>query len=258
MHPEVKKFLRTAQSAVPFVKPFRDNAFYFGRRILGVPHDSDYEVIRLFRNEKDFFVDVGANQGQSIESILTFRKDARIASFEANPILGRKLKARYAGKRNITIHTVGLGEKVGRFTLYIPRYNGFVYDALASLHPEGAKDFLSRETVYGFDPSKLVLEEVECEVRTLDSFELAPSFIKIDVEGSEYQVLLGAQDTIRRHEPALLVECYSEKPEIEPLLAPYGYREYHLSDGRLVPGPGGRGPNSFLVPARRIKELTGR
>jgi hypothetical protein len=32
--------------------------------------------------------------------------------------------------------------------------------------------------------------EAECETRTLDSFALRPTFIKIDVEGLEHEVLV--------------------------------------------------------------------
>src|SRR5690606_534750 len=35
----------------------------------------------------------------------------------------------------------------------------------------------------------------------------APKVLKIDVEGMEYDVLLGARDTIARHQPVLYVEC---------------------------------------------------
>jgi hypothetical protein len=47
-------------------------------------------------------------------------------------------------------------------------------------------------------------------VRTLDSFALADvRFIKVDVEGSEREVLDGARTTIARDRPALLLELLS-------------------------------------------------
>lgn len=44
-------------------------------------------------------------------------------------------------------------------------------------------------------------------IAALDSFEdINPSFIKIDVEGYESQVLIGGMDTIKRNMPVMLVE----------------------------------------------------
>lgn len=49
--------------------------------------------------------------------------------------------------------------------------------------------------------------EHAAEMRTLDSFELPRvDFVKIDCEGFEYFILLGAQETIRKWKPTIIVE----------------------------------------------------
>lgn len=220
-----------------------------GRRLLRIPHERDFAVIRLLPDAGGSFVDVGANHGQSIESILLYKRDAHIVSFEANPALGVRLKDRYRGNDGIVVHSVGIGEEPGHFTLYVPIYNEFVYDGLASLDRDEAAGWLNPDTLYGFDRSKLELAEIVCEVRTLDEFALAPSFIKIDVQGLEYAVIRGGMQTIRAHRPALLIEGYSNDVRLAPLLSDLGYREYRYAGGRLVPGSS-RGANSLLL-ARR-------
>ena len=43
---------------------------------------------------------------------------------------------------------------------------------------------------------------------TVDSLSLSPDYIKYDVEGAEYEALLGSLETIERSRPALLVSMY--------------------------------------------------
>ena len=60
----------------------------------------------------------------------------------------------------------------------------------------------------------------------------APSMIKIDVDGAEYRVLLGAQDVLRRHHPRLLVEVYERNASaVGAMLTDLGYRLFSYEQG---------------------------
>ena len=51
-----------------------------------------------------------------------------------------------------------------------------------------------------------------------------PSIIKLDVEGHEYQVLLGAENTIRTYKPSMYIEIFDfETSPIIPFLKEIGY-----------------------------------
>ena len=249
----LRKAVRTAQSACPVVKGVKEFLHYRGRRLFRMPHERDFEVIRLLSKYENSFVDVGANQGQSIESILIFRPDAQIVSFEANPRLAEKLRKRYAARSSIRIYSTGLGDRPGELTLYIPSYNGYVYDGLASFDREASEEWLAN-AIYGFKKSKQTVHELQCKSETLDSFHLAPDFLKIDVQGWEYNVLIGAKETLAQHEPVLLIEIYDDR-RIDALLQEYGYQEYFLNKGRLVAGRGPDPLNLLFVTARRIAHL---
>ena len=253
----IKKLIRTLQSELPFLKTAKDSFYRHSRRILRLPHEGDFKAIAQFPPAwSGSFVDIGANHGQSIESILLFRPSAEIVSFEANPNLAKALIERYRGQPKIEIRPFGLASAAGAFTLYVPSYKGFVYDGLASLDRRSAETWISDKTVYWFNPAKVTVEQVACTTQTLDSQKLRPSFVKIDVQGLEYDVLLGGIATIKAHTPVLLLEDLHADERTVKLITELGYEEYKFDGARLRKGAhASASQNSFLMTVARAKEL---
>jgi hypothetical protein len=108
-----------------------------------------------------------------------------------------------------------------------------MYDGLASLKRELAADWL-RERVYWYQEKRLTIKEVACRIRRLDDLDLAPFFIKLDVQGYELEALTGGERTLRRDEPILLIESPDE--ETCAFLSRLGYQPYSFEDGWLKPG----------------------
>ena len=100
----------------------------------------------------------------------------------------------------------------------------------------------------------------KCRVATrrLDDDDVGRlGFIKIDVEGSELNVLRGAEETIRAHKPVLLIEIderWSGMPVEESLgfVCDLGYEGVFFADGLLRslqsfdPVENHRQPGSFV------------
>src|SRR5262249_12906214 len=226
MNETIMKNVRTLQSAFPSLKDSKDVFYYRVRRFFSIPHERDFKALRHLRPPSDrVLVDVGANQGQSIESMSIYMPSARIVSFEANPTLARKLQARYARTQRITVLTRGLADCCGTLPLYVPSYRGFEYDGLASLDKMAAGSWINERTFYGFDPANLPIADLACQISTLDDEGLAPFFIKVDVQGYEYNVLRGGMETLRKYEPVLLIESFRGDPRTVRLADGLGYEE---------------------------------
>lgn len=248
----VRKLLRTLQSELYFLKEAKDYYYYFAHKVLRQPHELEWYALRFIPDDlPGSYVDAGANQGQSIESIKLFKPNARIFSFEANTLLVRKLQYRYRGRPDITILPYGLAAESQVRTLFVPVYKRFVYDGEASLDRRSATGMLNRQSVYFFDPGQLRVMELQCELRRLDSQDLDPIFIKIDVQGYEYDVLKGGIETIRRHEPVLMLEGFHGNQQLADFCASLGYEEYVFDDVGFYRGTDLGAVNTLLMTPRR-------
>jgi len=142
----------------------------------------------------ELFVDVGAHIGTwAVRATRTFRA---VVAFEPNVETNRILRTTVKMNElsNISVHQIALSN-------------------VSSERIVSAGNSISRKRA-----------EFRVPVRTLDSFKLKPSLLKIDTEGDELLVLQGAVETLKKR-PRLLIETHS--PELlsktRDYLGSYGY-----------------------------------
>lgn len=241
----MRTFLRTAQTRAPWLSEAKASAQRTMRRVTRRPFEPDFRAIPLLGlGAGARYLDIGANRGQSIDAIKLLGNQPIVHAFEPNSGLAARLERRFRRDADVTIHALALADEPGTFTLHIPVYRNYVFDGLASLDETAARQWLDGR-ILGFDERHLRVQRVTCEVVRLDDLDLAPDFIKLDVQGGEYRAVLGAVGTIERHRPVILVESAGD--ELDELLADHGYRRHGFLDGRLEPDA--EGPvNSFYLP----------
>lgn len=214
-------------------------------------HEDDFNAFKLIcQNRPQTFIDIGANVGMSALSFFTLKSDAKVISFEPNPINYPYLDKLAARFDNFQYFPVGMGDQSGTLDFYYPIYNGKVMTALGSCDREKAKSWLNSDTIYFFDENKLEIAKISIDIKTLDSFELEPEFVKIDVEGFEYQVLLGGEKTINAHRPILLIEGIAEGDLVHQLLQSWNYDIYKFSNNQFYLDRFDCA-NNFLVPKEK-------
>lgn len=252
MKPAVSKLFRSLQVHFPHLQDYRFDLQRNIRTFLNRTHEKDFELLRhLPKTENNLFIDVGANRGDAIHSILMTRPDTVVFAFEPNTFLIQKLIKIYAKDPRVTIYNCGLGNEQTQFDLFIPFYNNYMFDGLASFKEENARDWL-KGRLYGFTEQKLQLKKINCSVKRLDDFSLKPYFIKIDVQGFEYEVLSGAIDTLKQARPILLIETPGAK-EIN-FLAALGYKSFVFENQKLMSGHKSH-LNVFFIPEEAVHTL---
>ena len=163
-------------------------------------------------------IDVGANFG--IYSYALSKLCKRVEAFEPLPRCVKTIEALNAS--NVKVHNVGLSSMRGYMRLYTPIINGIPYTAWSS--------FNSTEGDY---------ESIDVPIHTLDEYDFKNvSFIKIDAEGHELEILRGAAETIKREKPVLLIEIEQRHlnfpmEEVFKHVLDYGYCGYFYQNSKL-------------------------
>ena len=244
MNAQMSKMFRSVQVYFPFLQDYRFKVQRNLRKVLNKTHEPDFEIIsRLPRRPNNLFLDIGANRGASIQSILMRRPDAKVIAFEPNSLLTTKINDLYKDDKRVVIHNCGLGSEPSVFDLYVPFYNNYMFDGLASFKEEEASHWLETR-LYGYQDGKLCVKKIPCAVKRLDDFSLDPYFIKVDVQGFEYEVMMGGLKTLERSKPILLIETPDSR-QVE-FLSTTGYTAFVCRDGKLYHGT--NGVNVYFIP----------
>lgn len=155
----------------------------FGSR----PGREQYLIEYMMPRHDGCFVDVGANVG--LWTLPLAHKNITVHAFEPGPKQRRILMARSREYPNVHVYPFALGEHQCETQLY--------------LHQSSGHDSIIR--VMG----DYIGSKVSVTVRALDSFRLRNvGLIKIDTEGYEVPVLLGARQTILKDKPRLVIEVH--------------------------------------------------
>ncbi len=175
----------------------------------------------LARNDR-VSLDIGACKG--VYSYALLQHSSRVYAFEPNPKLFNILK--HWSNELVVLHEVALSNETGAANLLIPK-------GKVGYSNQGGS--LSRVKVSGRH------NVVKVKAMRLDDLDIENvGFMKIDVEGFEAQVLEGAEKTLHRDRPNLLIEIEERHtkrplPEMVDRVCAYGYDCFFLARGALTP-----------------------
>jgi FkbM family methyltransferase len=178
-------------------------------------------------------VDVGANWG--MYSYALSKIASKVYAFEINPALAADLES--YGQSKIQVVNAGLSSASGNMVLHVPvSNNGFAMSGWGTLHPANLPSDATE------------IRQIEVQVKPLDEFALSDvTFIKIDVEGHEVEVLIGASETIKRWRPHVLVEVAERNLQtVDRYFDAIQYRKVTLAE--LI-GVAGADQNRIYIPA---------
>ena len=179
--------------------------------------EQELAVLGQFVKAGDRCLDIGCNMGAYSHALSNL--GAKVTAFEPNPVMVDIVRG--LALPGVEVQQIALSNVDGQATLNVPLVSSG--HALASLRDDPADNVQT--------------QKITVDTRRLDSLELTGlKFVKIDVEGFEEQVLEGAQATITRERPTLLIEIEERHnsgglARIVERLAALGYTAHYLRGG---------------------------
>lgn len=164
------------------------------------------KIIKQELTPKANCIDVGCHKGEILDAILQNAPQGKHFGFEPIPSFYDNLIKNYKGRAEIYPYALSKEEGMTSFH-YVknaPAYSGINKRSYKVKSPE--------------------IEKIEVKKKTLDQVipkSIKIDFIKIDVEGGEFDVLLGAERILIENHPLLIFEFgngaseyYEAKPEV--------------------------------------------
>ena len=190
---------------------------------------------KYIEQRQPVFFDIGANIGDySIELGLEF-PDASIYAFEPNPISYRILQSKVKNL-NLKFYNIGFGSSESNLDFYTDKndlgssHGSFYKEVLTDIHKY--KDLLSLR----IKSTKLDTFCVDNDISYID-------FLKIDTEGNEFDILLGARKLILEDRIKLIQFEFNEMNVISRVfLRDYflllnNFDFFRLHTNKLIPLP---------------------
>ena len=137
-----------------------------------------YEYIRNTAPEDMIMLDIGARTGKWLVPFTDAFPNANFHCFEALPEQFARLQNRFKKLNNVNVYNTVISNQPSPVTFY------------RDLDRAGWSGLRKHSYIENF-------EEVELESTTVDSYNLNPYFIKIDIEGAELLALQGSLETLK-------------------------------------------------------------
>lgn len=191
--------------------------------LLGDYESAELNTLKQFLNTDSVFLDIGANFGLfTLNAANSISESGKIISFEPFP---KNFEALLRNVNSNNLNQVQLVKSaVGNENTTIELYLDEKENNLGS--------------VSALPIENAIIEKVQSI--SIDSFLKDSSikkidFVKIDVEGFEYNVLLGMKETLKIHKPTLLIEIFNDENSenennINSLLIDLGYSKLFIKD----------------------------
>ena len=155
----------------------------------------------------DILVDVGCHKGDLLNSFLKTKKFTKFYCFEPQKRIFKLLKKKFKKNKKIKIHNYSLGDSHTKKRIYLSNLTSL--STMSKINHKSAWFKIKKFIVGDKNGTNLYQLVNQKKIDTVfKNISLRNSFLKIDVEGYEFNVLLGAKNKIKEI-PYVLIEKHT-------------------------------------------------
>lgn len=194
--------------------------------------NGEYNLIQHVIKSGDILFDVGANVGNWTRYIVTINPHVHIHAFEPMPKIFEILQQNF-NTSNVILHNLAIGKDIGLKDFYIYAGNpGLVECSSLYLRPVLAHVLGQKINV------KITNLDTFCDEHQINHID----FLKIDTEGAEKEVLLGAQRLLKEKAITLIqfeyggtyIDAHITLQQIYEILTSNDYSLFRIISGGLI------------------------
>jgi FkbM family methyltransferase len=218
----IRKIVRTRRPSTTFFNIYvrnSDGIFFCGNNIFSVSSvctSTEKNLRKYFSLRKGVFVDVGAAIGKYTVMIgKKLGKNGKVISIEPEKNNFEILK------KNVKLNKLENVLLVNCACFSTEGYKNFYLDAIGT----GAHSFY-KDKVVSKKSIKVHIKKLDNILSKLVKSNEKVNFIKIDAEGAEVEVLMGAKRTLKKYHPKMLIEIWDGQryKQVKNILKPFGYK----------------------------------
>ena len=180
------------------------------------------KVLAKYIKKGDVVIEAGANLGSETLLLSKMVGNGRVYGFEPNPYTFERLSINVAinNLENVKVFDIAMGESDGNISFNIyPK--GFCNPGMSSKYMETS-----------------LTRKIDVVQKTLDTFVKEQNietvnFLKMDIQGAEMDLLMGASATISKHKPTIFLEAlilFNDTRALYEKFKEYGYNVYLIGE----------------------------
>lgn len=174
---------------------------------------SNFHYNKIYEYSKnlnfEIMIDVGSHQGEFVSRFLHFKKIKNFFCFEPNKVLYKKLYKKYKNNKKIMIFDHALGHDSSNKKLFLSNLS---YNSTMSSFNKNSKYLKFKNLILKDNKNqKFITIKQKMFDNVFRNKNLKNSFLKIDVEGYEYNVLKGASKKLNDVKYILIEHQFSNQ-----------------------------------------------
>lgn len=186
MNKQLRKFLYKIAENKPIYRLAQRISYdHRGENNCDIVTNGEMNVLEKYLKDEEVVFDVGANTGEWSEIVLKINPKTKVHCFEPSQKTFQRLTEKFGQNSGIVLNNVGFGSEKAKKSFY-------VYSNDSTVNCLYERDLNVRA-----ETEEVLIDTLDnyCREKNINKID----FLKIDVEGNEFEVLKGSRDMLEKN-----------------------------------------------------------